>query len=252
MFLTELSGCLSELYTPEGFKDYIASGLLIEGKKKVARGLTAVSFNVETARKAVDQQADFLVVHHGHGFWDNQPRLLVGGFREKVSLLLQHQISLFAYHLPMDAQPEWGNNIQLLRALGLKKTGEFLPHGSHWIGLIGDYPEELPVQEFVKKVEKTVGQVNFSFLNGVSGIQRVAICTGGAAGSIREAHKAGADIFLTGEAKEETLSYCQDENFNFLAAGHYNTETFGPKALARYLSDIRGVPTQFVDVFNPV
>ncbi len=246
MKLTELNHSLERLYQPSGFKDYIPSGLLIEGSDELSRGATAVSFNLETIKKAVDLEAQFLVVHHGHGFWDNQSKLIKGGLKKKIELMLKHGISLFAYHLPMDAHLELGNNAGLLKALGLYRSSEFLPHGKHFIGLTGEFEVALTQDDFLEKVESSIGAVNFSFLNGTSKIKTVALCSGGAASSIEAAKATGADVFLTGEAKEDTSSFCMDEQFNFVAAGHYRTEVFGPQALAEYLTNKEKIPTDFI------
>jgi dinuclear metal center YbgI/SA1388 family protein len=252
MTLEKFSQTLSELYNADTFKDYAPTGLVIEGRSQIQRGITAVSFSKEAVNQAIQKEADFLVVHHPHGFWDNQPRVLQGGFREKMSLMLSHSISLFSFHLPMDAQPQIGNNQGVLEVLGLELEKPFLPMGPNFIGLVGKYPSPITRDTFLKQVEQYIGPINFHFPYGKEAIERVAICTGGAASSIREAQATGADVFITGEAKEDTFVYCQDERFNFVAAGHHNTEVFGPKLLAKYLSEKERIPTEFVNCPNPV
>ena len=250
--LKKISQTLSELYKSDSFKDYAPTGLVIEGNSQIKQGITAVSFSREAVQQAIQKKADFLVVHHPHGFWDNQPRILQGGFREKVALMLSHSISLFSFHLPMDAQPQIGNNQGVLEALGLELDAPFLPMGPNFIGLVGKYSSPIPREAFFKQVEQSIGPMNFHFPFGTESIERVAVCTGGAASSIREAQATGADVFITGEAKEDTFVYCQDEQFNFVAAGHHNTEVFGPKLLAKYLSEREHIPTEFVNCLNPV
>lgn len=252
MLLSDLEKLLNDLYRPQEFKDHIPLGLLVEGKKQVQKGVTAVSFSKNVLKKAIKSNADFIVVHHAHGFWNNQSRRVVGAQKEKLKLLLQHEISLFGYHLPMDAQPQIGNNAGILQELGLQKIGGFLPEGPHFIGFTGEFANKMPYSDFIALVESRIGKVNFHFNFGQNFVKSVAVCSGGAAGSIAEARFTDVDVFLSGEAKEDTFVFCQDENFNFVAAGHYNTEVFGPKLLAQYLGTQSGLPTQFLEDFNPV
>ncbi|MBF0432176.1 MAG: Nif3-like dinuclear metal center hexameric protein [Fibrobacteria bacterium] len=252
MQLLKLEQKLNDLYDPGSFSDYCPLGLVVEGKSQIRKGATAVSFTGETVQKVIREKADFLVVHHIHGFWNNQPKIFTGGLMKKLSALIKHDMSLFAYHLPMDAQPKIGNNTEILRTLGAEYKECFNREGEHEIGIIGKLPKPLSLQAFHRLVKQKIGPANFSFSYGVSKIQTVAVCSGGGAGLVHKAKNAGADIYITGEAKEDTLGFCQDEKFNFIASGHYNTEVFGPKALAVHLTKNKIIPTVFVDVPNPV
>ena len=249
---TDLSQKLNDLYKPHSFKDHCPNGLIIEGTSQIKKGITAVSFSTKIVEKAITLGADFIVVHHPHGLWNNQPHTIIKGVKEKISLLLKHNINLYAYHLPMDAQPEIGNNRQVLNALGLEFKKGFLPMGQNFIGLIGYYPKPISYSKFTQRITKTIGKINFDFNFGTQSIQKIAICTGGAASSIAEALEQQVDVFLTGEAKEDTFVFCDDEKFNFIAAGHYQTETFGPKALAQDLTKKHSIPTSFVENPSPI
>ncbi len=250
--LSQLSQYLDDLYQPQDFEDYIESGLLIEANSQISKGGTAVSFTLETVKKAVESKLDFLVVHHAHGFWNNASRRISGGFGEKVSLCLSNGINLFGYHLPMDAQIEIGNNMGILKALELEKKQEFIKAGRRSIAYVGQLKEAISYAKFLEKVHLAIGPSNFDFKVGADFIKSVAVCSGGAASSIREAKQTGADLYLTGEAKEDTYNFCQDEKFNFIAAGHYQTEVFGPKLLAGKLAGDFKIPVEFIHDKNPV
>ncbi|MFC1583939.1 Nif3-like dinuclear metal center hexameric protein [Fibrobacterota bacterium] len=252
MLLKNLESSLNTLYKPWEFDDHVPSGLIVEGKKTLKEGITAVSLSEDIIKEAVKRRADFLVVHHAHGFWDNQSRKIIGATRNKIALLLKNGISLFAFHLPMDSHPEIGNNIGILKKLGLQKVGGFIPLGTNYLGLVGEFNDYLPRSSFRKLVSKRIGKINFSFFYGKEAVKRVAVSAGGAAGSIREAKETGAQVFLTGEAKEDTYIYCRDEKFNFLASGHYRSEVFGPRLLAAYLTGREHLPTKFIHLPNPV
>ncbi len=243
---------LNTLYKSNEFKDHSPLGLIVEGREKVQKGITAVSFSLEVVEKAVIHNADFIVVHHPHGFWNNQSRQISLGFKQKLSLLLKHDINLYSYHLPMDSQPKIGNNIGVLKALNLSLKEGFLPMGSHFIGLVGTYDKPIPYKKFKNQIESNIGHINFDFHFGTKEIQTVAVCTGGAAGSILQALETKADIFITGEAKEDTFIFCKDYQFNFIAAGHHKTEVFGPKLLAEFLTQEWNISTTFVNILNPV
>ncbi len=248
----ELSQWLVNHYRPQEFRDHIHNGLLFEGKEKVKKGISAVSFSLAAVQKAAEMDADFLIVHHAHGFWDNQARTITGGFKKKLSVLLENNISLYGFHLPMDSQPETGNNAGLSEALGLKKVGGFLPNGSRQIGLIASLNKAISFAEFKLQITKVVGPIHAAFHSGSELIQTVAICTGAAASSIAAAKATGADIFISGEPREESAIYCEEETFNFIAAGHHRTEVFGPRLIAERISQELQLPTQFIDIHNPV
>ncbi len=253
MLLKNLEATLKELYQPSQFKDGVTNGLIVEGKGQVKTGATAVSLNLDVVQRAVKKKADFLVVHHAHGFWNNQTRDIKGPFKNMLQLILGSGISVFAYHLPMDAHMELGNNICLLKTLGLEYTQGFLPCESQYIGKVGAFAKPVKLKAFIKAVEQKVGKINFSLPFGQDTIKKVAVCSGGAAGSTAEALNTGAQVFLTGEAKEDLYSFCQDQKFNFIAAGHHNTERFGPLALAKYLTGLKQLSkVSFIDQPNPI
>jgi dinuclear metal center YbgI/SA1388 family protein len=252
MKLSKLEKLLDDLFQPGEFKDDCPSGVIIQGRKEVNKGLTAVSFSTHAVREAVRRKADFLIVHHPNGFWERQTRKIDGSHRQKLGLMLRHNISLIAYHLPMDAHPELGNNAGIVKALKLKKTGEFGLYGARLIGIVGELDKAMPLPAFLKLVESKIGRINFKFTFGAKKIKKVAVCSGGAAGSIREAHRTEAHIYLSGEAKEDTFIYCQDEGFNFIACGHNRTEVFGPRSLAKYLRTGFGLAVDFIKLDCPV
>lgn len=253
MLLTNFEQHLNNLYDVQAFKDFCPKGLAVEGKSEIQRGLTGVSFGLDLLDEAIQRQADFIVVHHLHGFWDNQSHIVRGTLKKKIQGLLEHGISLFGYHLPMDAHPTLGNNIGVLEALDLKHTGGFLREGNKDIGFIGEFAEAQSHDEILTRIKSKIGKENFAFMNGNSQIKKVGICTGAAPSAVEELVAMGdIDLYVTGEARENTQQYCLEEGINFIAAGHHQTECFGPRSLAHYLNDTLGLQTEFVNLHNPV
>jgi dinuclear metal center YbgI/SA1388 family protein len=251
MKLKELETILNTLYQPEKYQDAIPSGLLVEGTSVVNKGITAVSFSKRLVEEAVDLHVDFIIVHHAHGFWNNQPKLFHGEFRDMLHKLFCNNINLFGYHIPMDMQPEIGTNVAFLKAIGFGQD-EILPPINDKI-LIFRTSEfwDFTFRKIYDRIESIGCKINFSFPFGNDKIKTIGICTGAGATLIREAKNMGVDLFITGEAKEDTYVFCQNEKFNFIAAGHHNTEKFGPMLLADLLT-VKGIPTDFVDIPNPV
>jgi dinuclear metal center YbgI/SA1388 family protein len=252
MLLTELNQYLQDYLEVKAFKDHCPNGLCVEGADTVLRGITGVSFSLELAEIAVQKKADFIVVHHPHGFWDNQPRLVKGVHKKKIQLLLNHGISLFGFHLPLDAHPEVGNNMELLKAMGLHLAGSFAEHGGKDLGYLGEFPTALSPEQFIDRITKEIGKPVHSFMYGRPRIKKVGICSGGAPEGVQDLIELGYDAYLTGEARETTDILCKEETIHFVAAGHHQTERFGPRALAKHLSQKLGLEMEFVDIPNPV
>ncbi len=242
-----LDNCLCSIYQPHRISDYIPQGRIIDGCEKPKKGCTAVSLTVDVVNKAIASDADFLIVHHAHGFWKSDSRRILGAKFKKFKGLLCNEIALFGFHLPMDMQPDLGNNAQIIKKLGLKLDSEFHKIGDFCLGKVGKFENPMHFDDFCELVTNRIGPLSFSFPFGRTQISKVAICSGGGSSLLEEAKQSGADVFLTGEIKETSFVFCQDESFNCLAAGHYQTETFGPKAIANYLSESKGLPTTFID-----
>lgn len=251
--LRELNQYLADLYQVQLFKDYCPKGLVVEGSPEIHKIITGVSLCEALIHEAIRVNANAIIVHHPHGFWDNQSKLIQGAQKRKVKLLLDHDISVFSYHLPMDAQMEIGNNAQLAQALGLKKIGTFAKHGGVELGTIGKFERPLLVEELRTLIERMIGPIPFWIPGGPEKIQTMAWCTGAAPNDVEEIIELGGiDAYLTGEARENTQGLCLENCIHFIAAGHHQTEVFGPRALALHLDSQLGIESSFINIPNPV
>jgi dinuclear metal center YbgI/SA1388 family protein len=247
--LIELSTYLDGLLEPGRFTDYAPNGLQVEGRAEVTRIVTAVSANQAAIDAAVEARADAMVVHHGF-FWRNEDRAIVGPRARRLSALLANDVSLLAYHLPLDAHPDVGNNVGLLRAIGATPTTPFA--GQPPIGWIGRFSAPVALDALVATLERATERAPLVFADGPRYVARVAAVSGGGAGYFEEAAGAGVDLFLTGEPSEMAQGLAAELGVTFVAAGHHGTERFGPRALGEHLAERFGLDARFVDIPNPV
>lgn len=244
---TELLHSLDALLQPERFKDYGPNGLQVEGKAEIRRLVSGVTASRALIEAAVEAGADAIFVHHGL-FWRGQDGRVVGWMKERLRLLLAHDISLFAYHLPLDAHPVWGNNAQLGAALGWRADQRF---GEQDLGFAGDAAFENP-QALALHVERVLGRgVTLVAPEGAGTVRRVAWCTGGAQGFFEAAIAAGADAFVTGEISEPQAHLARETGVAFIAAGHHATERYGAPALAAHVAAQMGLEHRFIEIENP-
>ena len=243
----ELLRGLDGLLQPERFKDYGPNGLQVEGKDSIQRIVSGVTASRALIEAAIAARADALFVHHGL-FWRGQDGRIVGWMKERLRLLLAHDISLFAYHLPLDAHPELGNNAQLGRVLGWQADQRF---GEQELGCVA--PAAFThAQALAAHVERVLGRAA-TLVPGDStrAIRRVAWCTGGAQGFFEAAIAAGADAFITGEISEPQAHLARETGVAFIAAGHHATERYGAPAVAAHMAAQYGLEHQFIDIANP-
>ncbi len=253
MKLIELENYLINLYDINEFNDYCPKGLTVEGKPEVLKGITAVSFGLDLLEYAIEQKVDFIVVHHLHGFWDNQSKIVRGTLKKKIQGLLNNDISLFGFHLPMDAHLKIGNNAGVLSALNAQQVGGFLREGNKNIGLLGKLQNPMTPEFLLSLLSDKVGPPNFEFMYGPSLIQKIGVCTGAAPSGVEELVALGdIDAYITGEARENTQQYCMEEGIHFIAAGHHQTECFGPQLLAQHLTKELNLEVNFINIHNPV
>lgn len=253
MELKQFSSWLDDLLIPQDFHDYCTNGLCVEASDKVTKVVTGVSFRDGLIDAAIEEGADCIVVHHPNGFWKGEDRVLVGKFGERIRRLMQHGISLYGYHLPLDGHPEIGNNVLIAKALGLSNIEGFLREGEKYIGCVGVWETPAFKEEFLECVESTfLHGPNVKLLCGSEKIRRVAICSGGGAFGVDEAISLGCDAYITGEIKESTVIAVEEAGFNLLACGHHRTEIFGVRALAEKIQAELNIPSKFVDIDNPV
>lgn len=238
------------LLQPERFRDYGPNGLQVEGKGEVRRLVSGVTASRALIEAAIQARADAILVHHGL-FWRGQDGRVTGWMKQRLALLLAHDINLFAYHLPLDAHPELGNNAQLGLKLGLQATGRF---GEQELGFLGTRVGEGSfggAQELASHVEQALGRPVTLVEGARRGIGRIAWCTGGAQGYFESAIAAGADAFITGEISEPQAHYARECGVAFLACGHHASERYGAPAVAGHVAQALGVEHQFIEIDNP-
>ncbi len=242
---------LDDLLEAERFSDYCPNGLQIEGRQHIERLVTGVTACEALIDAAIERDADAILVHHGY-FWRGESPTLTGMKRRRIAKLLQSEISLLAYHLPLDAHPRLGNNAQLASRLGLIATGSMNEDG---VGSVGRMDTSLTGEELYKRIADSLGRepLHVPGPGGPAGrIETVAWCTGAAQGMIDQAADLGVDAYITGEASEPTVHVARERGVHFFAAGHHATERFGVQAVGEHLADAFGITHEFVDIDNPV
>ncbi|MDH2245189.1 Nif3-like dinuclear metal center hexameric protein [Pseudomonas sp. GD03855] len=229
--------------------DYCPNGLQVEGRQQVARIVSGVTASQALLDAAVEAHADVVLVHHGY-FWKNEDARIVGMKQRRLKTLLSNDISLLAYHLPLDVHPEVGNNIRLGQLLGLTAEGPLEPGNPRSVGLVGSLCEPMSPLDFMRRIQQVLGRQPL-MVEGNGLIQRVAWCTGGAQGYIEQAVAAGVDAYVTGEISEPTAHIARENGLSFFAAGHHATERYGVCALGEYLANRFGIEHLFIDCPNP-
>ena len=250
--ITDILRTLDELLSPGAFSDLGPNGLQVPGAPEVTKVVTAVSARRELSERAVELGAQLVLVHHGL-FWDFHPTGLTPLLAERLRPLFKHDINLAAYHLPLDAHPEYGNNALLARALGCEDLEPFGLYKGTAIGVRGRFAGAgLSPAELHERVQAATGREPLLLGAGPARIGSIGIVSGSAADTLGEAVDAGLDAFLTGEPREHITAEAAEHGVHFVAAGHYATETFGVRALGELLADRFGVQHVFVDLPNPV
>lgn len=242
---------LDQTLQVERFQDYCPNGLQVEGRAQVARLVTGVTACQALLDAAVSWEADTVLVHHGY-FWRGEPAPVVGLKRRRLATLLRHGINLLAYHLPLDAHPDYGNNACLGRLLGIEQQAPLHPSRADSVGNIGSLAQPLPAAELVERLARLTGRAPLHIGDGAQPVQCIAWCTGAAQSMIETAVAAGADLYLTGEASEPTVHVARESGIHFVAAGHHATERYGVQALGQHLADRYGLEHRYVDIDNPV
>jgi dinuclear metal center YbgI/SA1388 family protein len=233
-----------------GMPDYCPNGLQVEGRAEVRRIVSGVTASQALLDAAVEAGADLVLVHHGY-FWKSENPCVVGSKQRRLKTLLTHEMSLLAYHLPLDVHPEVGNNVQLARRLGVQVEGPLEPGNPRSVGLVGSLPEPMEPLDFARRVAHVL-QREPLLIEAARPIRRLAWCTGAAQGYIEQAIAAGVDAYLTGEVSESTVHSARENGISFLAAGHHATERYGVQALGDYLASRFSIEHRFIDCPNPV
>ena len=242
----ELQSAFDALLQPERFKDYCPNGLQVEGTPKVRKIVSGVTASLALIDAAIAQGADTIFVHHGL-FWRGHDGRVTGWMRQRLGRLLEHNINLFAYHLPLDALPQWGNNAQLGMKLGLETISQF---GEQQLGCLGE-TEPVRAQALAQRVESILGRSVVLVPGRDAPLRRIAWCTGGAQSYFESAIAAGADAFITGEISEPQAHLARETGVAYLAGGHHATERYGAPAVAAHIASQLGLKHCFIDIDNP-
>ncbi len=238
---------LDDELEPQRFQDYCPNGLQVEGRREIRRLVTGVTASQALIDAAIEYGADLILVHHGY-FWRGEPQPVTGMKRQRLAALLRHQINLVAYHLPLDAHPRLGNNVQLARRLDLNIEGTLRDDG---IGLLGSVSEPCDAAELVRIIARALDREPLWIPAGVHRVHRLAWCTGGAQSMLTMAAERGVDAFISGEISEQTTHEARELGVHYYAAGHHATERYGPQALGEWCAGRFGVEHRFIDIANP-
>jgi dinuclear metal center YbgI/SA1388 family protein len=249
--ITDILSTLDELLKPREFNDLGPNGLQVPGAQEITRVITGVSARRELHERAVELGAELVLVHHGL-FWNFHPTGLTPLLAERLRPLFKHDINLVAYHLPLDAHPEVGNNALLVEGLGCVDRQPFGDYKGRPIGSRGRFPEPISPDELAARVGALTHREPLLLGQRATDISTIGIVSGSAADTLHEAAALGLDAFLTGEPREHITADAEELGICFVAAGHYATETFGVRALGDLLADRFGVDHVFVELSNPV
>ena len=231
-------------------QDYCPNGLQVEGRPQVRRIVSGVTASLALIEAAIEAEADVLLVHHGY-FWKGEDACITGMKQRRLRALLNHDLSLLAYHLPLDVHPEVGNNVQLAAQLGIDVEGELEPGNPRTVGLVGSLAEPMLASDFARHVQAVLGREPL-LIDGARTVRRIGWCTGGGQSYIDQAIAAGVDLFLSGEASEQTFHSARENGISFIAAGHHATERYGVQALGDYLARRFALEHLFIDCPNPI
>ncbi|WP_372771165.1 Nif3-like dinuclear metal center hexameric protein [Pseudoalteromonas sp.] len=251
MQLSTLLQELDALLTPHKVKDFCPNGLQVEGRETVTKIITGVTASQALIDAAIEKNADAILVHHGY-FWKGEAYPITGMKKRRIGALINNDISLIGYHLPIDLHPTLGNNAKLAELLDIDYEAGLDPYGEPSIAVKGRLKTPLTAEEFAEKIESVLNRK--PLVESVRGkkIETIAWCTGGGQGYIDLAASQGIDAYLTGEASEQTIHSAREQNIDFFAAGHHATERYGVKAVGEYLAEQFGLDVEFIDVDNPV
>lgn len=249
--LSELNAELNSLLRPGQFKDYCPNGLQIEGRSEVKKLVTGVTASQALVDAACDAGADAILVHHGY-FWQGEDQRIKGSKRKRIKKLLENDISLFAFHLPLDVHESLGNNAELAKLLGIEIHGDLKKQDNRPLVLTGSLTRELSFENFVGLLTDKLDRAPQAIEGVAAEIKTIAWCTGAAQNYIELAIEAGVDAYLTGEISEQTFHAAKESGIHFFGAGHHATERYGVQAVGKYLADKFSIEHAFIEIDNPV
>ena len=250
--LEELKAEFDQLLTPQQFKDYCPNGLQVEGRSRIKKLVSGVTASLELLDQAIAAKADAIVVHHGY-FFKGEDERVIGQKKMRLARLLKADVSLFAFHIPLDAHPELGNNVQLGAQLGWPVSGYFGDnrHGAQ-LGVFHDLSKPVTASTVLKRIALTLQREPLLVGDATRRVDRIAWCTGAAQDMLQEAIDAGAQLFVSGEVSERTTHLAREMGVAYIAAGHHATERYGVQALGEAVAQTLGLAHQFIDIANPV
>ncbi|CAN1491263.1 COG0327 Uncharacterized conserved protein [Methylophilaceae bacterium] len=246
--LNDLIDYTQQYMQVDRYKDYCPNGLQVEGRAEVRKIVTGVSASLDFLQQAADSGADLVLVHHGY-FWRNEDPRVVGMKRKRLAFLMAQDISLMAYHLPLDVHPELGNNVLLGRKLGLVQVGTA---GESGLVCYGRLEQAASLAEFTKGLDAMMQRPSLVIGDLNKPLKTVAWCTGAGQAYIEEAIRLGVDAFISGEISEQTTHLAKESGVAFIAAGHHATERYGVQALGEHLANKFAIQHDFLDLYNPV
>jgi dinuclear metal center YbgI/SA1388 family protein len=248
MQLRELNDYIGRLLEISRFRDYCPNGVQVEGRADICRIATGVTASQRLLEAATAWGADAILVHHGY-FWRNEDATVTGIKKRRLAHLLQHDVSLLAFHLPLDAHPELGNNAQLAKRLGLLPQGNF---GEQDIAWQGELQQPQTLGQFTENITHALQRTPLVIGDNEHMLRRVAWCSGAAQSYFEQAVALGVDAFLTGEISEQNVHIAHETGVAFIAAGHHATERYGVQALGEHLARQFKIEHRFFDMDNPV
>ncbi len=245
MQIAELSHFCDDFLDVAGFEDYCPNGLQVEGLRPVRKLVSGVTASLALIEAALEEGADALLVHHGY-FWKGEAAPLTGVKGRRIRRLMQADVSLLAYHLPLDAHPTVGNNAELGRIMGWLTTGQ---QGLLWHG---ETDQAISAQALMEQLGDRLDSSPLLIEGGTQPVRRIAWCSGAAQSMIEQAAALGVDAFVSGEISEQTVHLARELGIHYVAAGHHASERFGVQALGGLLAERFGLEHEFIDIDNPV
>lgn len=249
--LAELNAKLNTLLKPGDYRDYSPNGLQVEGKSSIQTLVTGVTASQALIEAAIKKGADAILVHHGY-FWRGEDPTVTGIRKTRLKILLENDLNLFAFHLPLDAHATLGNNAQLGSKLGFKTEGDLDPLHKSRVGVWGTLEEACSGEALVERIATRLGREPMHIPGKAKIIEKIAWCTGSAQSYIEMAQETGVDAYLTGEVSEQTVHFARETGLHFFAAGHHATERYGVQAVGEYLAQELDITHCFIDIDNPV
>lgn len=249
--LSELVQYCDTLLDVGAYQDYCPNGLQIEGRAEVRSIVAGVSASQALIDAALEQGADLLLVHHGY-FWKGEAGPITGIKRNRIKALLANDVSLLAYHLPLDGHPELGNNAQLGKLWGIQCEGRFGSGPNGGLGMYGTLTRELSLGDLANRIGEPLQREPLVIEGGEHSVRRVGWCSGAAQDYIEAAAALGLDAFISGEISEQTVHAARELGIHYLSAGHHATELLGVQALAEHISDYFSLEYQTINIANPV